>query len=196
MTTPTLREQTRQAVRDQVMTKAWELFAAQGFSATTVEQVADAAGMSKRSFFRYFDGKEELVLDRLLESGVNLADDLRARPPEESAWTALHAAFQPMVLVQEEHREIAVSMQVMLRDPALAATLQTRQRRWQELLMPLVASRLQPPRRPDLPDPRPAAVTGAALLCLYCAQYLWADDPTASLGALLDEAMTAVAPLG
>src|SRR6476619_5394403 len=88
-----LRDHARGAVRDEVMKQAWLLFADHGFEATTVDQVAAAAGMSRRTFFRYFAGKDELVLDRLLESGEGIATALAERPAAEDAWTALRAAF-------------------------------------------------------------------------------------------------------
>ena len=45
-----LRDHARGAVRDEVMRQAWLLFSEQGFEATTVDQIAAAAGMSRRTF--------------------------------------------------------------------------------------------------------------------------------------------------
>ncbi len=91
---PTLRDHARGAVRDEVMRQAWPLFAEQGFEATTVDQIADAAGMSRRTFFRYFAGKDELVLERLVESGERIADALRGRPADEPVWPALRRGLR------------------------------------------------------------------------------------------------------
>src|SRR6266705_2863077 len=93
----TLRDRARDAIRDEVLTRAWLLFAEQGFAATTIEQVAEAAGMSRRTFFRYFSGKDELVAARLLASGDQLAAALAARPRSEPAWQALRSAFDAPV---------------------------------------------------------------------------------------------------
>src|SRR5690349_7906847 len=104
MTTPTAlsyRDVARHAVRDEVVRAAWQLFSEQGFEATTVEQIAQAAGMSRRTFFRYFTGKDELILDKLLEVGDRVAEALAVRPPEESAWSALRAAFDVVVTAQD-----------------------------------------------------------------------------------------------
>ena len=99
----TLRDHARSAVRDEVSKKAWLLFARQGFEATTVDQIAEAAGMSRRTFFRYFAGKDELVLDRIVASGRLVADALRDRPADEAAWPALRAAFDQTVSLQQQH---------------------------------------------------------------------------------------------
>lgn len=53
------KERTRNAIRQAAM----ELFAAQGYSKTTVEQIAEAAQVSHTTFFRYFGSKEQVVID-------------------------------------------------------------------------------------------------------------------------------------
>ena len=192
----TLRDHAREAVRDEVSKQAWMLFARQGFEATTVDQIAEAAGMSRRTFFRYFAGKDELVLDRVVASGRLVADALRDRPAGEAAWPALRAAFDQTVSLQEQHEDMSRRLQVMLRDePALRTTVEARRRLWLELLAPLVAGRLPQQDASSGADLRPAAVTASAIACLEVAQIAWAEHPTASLSALLDEAMGAVTPL-
>jgi AcrR family transcriptional regulator len=183
----TLRDHARSAVRDEVSRHAWALFATHGFEATTVDQIAEAAGMSRRTFFRYFAGKDALVLERLVESGELLAATVQARPAGESAWTALRASFQVTVDLLETHADTARPLQIMLREePALRATAETRRRLWIE-------------RLPTSPGGdvgvRAVAVTGSALACLDAAQAAWAEHPGASLTELLDATMGAVAPL-
>ncbi|KAA1380544.1 TetR family transcriptional regulator [Aeromicrobium fastidiosum] len=192
----TLRDHAREAVRDEVSKQAWALFARQGFEATTVDQIAEAAGMSRRTFFRYFAGKDELVLDRIVASGRLVADALRDRPADEAAWPALRAAFDQTVSLQEQHEDMSRRLQVMLRDePALRTTVEARRRLWLELLAPLVAERLPRQHASSGSDLRAAAVTSSAIACLEVAQTTWATHPETSLAALLDEAMGAVNPL-
>jgi AcrR family transcriptional regulator len=195
---PDLRERTRRAVRAELMAEAWRLFAAQGFEATTVEQIAVAAGMSKRSFFRYFASKEDLVLGNLEDVGREVAAALSERPADESAWQALRRAFDGLVADIEADPGRFRPLLTMLRgEPGLHASHVEKRQRWQTMLVPLLATRV--PARPggsaDRPDPRPAALAGAALTCLDAAQTAWLDDPAADLAALLDEAMTAVSGL-
>jgi AcrR family transcriptional regulator len=194
---PTLRDHARGAIRDEVMRHAWLLFSAQGFEATTVDQIAAAAGMSRRTFFRYFTGKDELVLERLVEAGERIAAALRGRPDDEPVWVSLRTAFDEVVRQQEEYADLARPLQIMLRtEPAVRASVVERRRRWQELLAPAVAVRL--PRRHGgrTPDLRADAVVAAALSCLEVAQETWADHPGSRLSTLLDQAMTAVVPSG
>jgi AcrR family transcriptional regulator len=56
-----LQSRKRQLVRDAIYDAAIGLFAKKGFDETTVEEVAEAAGISRRSFFRYFESKDDLL---------------------------------------------------------------------------------------------------------------------------------------
>jgi AcrR family transcriptional regulator len=192
----TLRDHARGAVRDEVSKQAWLLFAEQGYEATTVDQIAAAAGMSRRTFFRYFAGKDELVLDRLVESGRLVAAALESRPSDEPAWPALRASFAETVRLQEAHARTSRRLQLMLRDePALRTTVEARRRLWLDLLAPLTAQRLPATAAGDGAELRAAALTSSAIACLEASQAAWATRPGTSLGALLDDAMGTVAPL-
>ena len=61
------REANKRATRSALQDAASRLFAEHGFGGTTVRDIADAAGVTERTFFRYFAGKEELMLDDILE---------------------------------------------------------------------------------------------------------------------------------
>ena len=180
------------------MTVAWRLFTTQGYDETTIEHIADAAGMSKRSFFRYFGSKEDLVLLNLDQTGRALADALARRPTDEPAWTALRRAFDDLVAAAEADPEWSQPLLRMIgQAPALRASQLEKQQRWRAMLAPLIAVRL-PDRAtdPNTPDPRPVAITGAALACLEAAQSAWLAAPGSTLTTQLDDAMAAVCPIG
>jgi AcrR family transcriptional regulator len=194
-TAPTLRDHARDAVRAEVQRHAWVLFAEDGFEATTVDRIAAAAGMSRRTFFRYFASKDDLVLARMVESGTALVEALAARPAAESPWVALRAAFQLIVDRQAAHPDRSRPLQLMLRDePAVRASVEEWRRRWTALLTPVVAERL--PATDDYVGLRAESLTRSALECLESAQEMWAEREGADLTRLVDEAMGAVAPLG
>lgn len=197
MSTETLRDLARHAVRDEVLRRAWELFARQGFDATTIDEVAQAAGMSRRTFFRYFSGKDELISEKLVEAGERIATALAERPAEEGAWAAVRAAFDVVVHAAEAYAEQSRTLRLMLRDePGVRGSVEEWRRRWTELLAPQVARRLPPgPSAGRTPDVRAEAVAGSAIACLDAAQLAWAEHPGTPLGPLLDEAMSAIAPL-
>lgn len=59
---PSLRERNKARTRDAIRSAAMHLFEKQGYAATTVAQIADAADVSHTTFFRYFQSKEQVVL--------------------------------------------------------------------------------------------------------------------------------------
>jgi len=194
-TAHSFRDLARTAVREEVLRCAWRLFAEQGFEATTIDQVAEAAGMSRRTFFRYFKGKDELILEKLVEAGERVAAALEARPADEAPWIALRRAFAVVVEASETHAEQSRALRIMLRDePSVSGSLEEWRRRWTELLAPIVVRRL-PALRGSGPDVRAEALAGSALACLDAAQTAWAERPGSSLSGLVDAAMRAVAPL-
>src|SRR4051794_41184615 len=61
ITAPTLQARKQQLVRDAIWDAAIDLFSQKGFDETTVDDIAEAAGVSRRSFFRYFSSKSDLM---------------------------------------------------------------------------------------------------------------------------------------
>ncbi|MCW2759548.1 MAG: TetR family transcriptional regulator, partial [Nocardioidaceae bacterium] len=167
----------------------------QGFEATTVDQIAEAAGMSTRSFFRYFAGKDDLLLERLLESGDLVVKALEQRPEGEPAWRAMRAALAVVVELQEAHHDKTREVLTMFREPAVRATLLERQRRWQAMLTPLVLDRLGTDPADPVEHARASALAGCAVACLDAASEVWVSTPGLNLRDVLDRTMGAVCPL-
>jgi AcrR family transcriptional regulator len=88
------REAHKQATRQALQQAADRLFAEQGYGATTVRDIAEAVGVNERTFFRYFTGKEELIIEDALGWLPVLLDKLRDRPDDEDVGTALRRAIQ------------------------------------------------------------------------------------------------------
>ncbi len=87
-----LRERKKRRTRDALVRSALELIARQGYEGTTVDEIAAAADVSQRTFFRYFANKEEVALSvqQMVESHFYAA--VCARPAEEPPLTALRTA--------------------------------------------------------------------------------------------------------
>jgi len=130
-----VRERTRRAVRDELAQRAKDLFVEKGYDETTIDDLAAAAGMSKRTFFRYFASKEELVVGKYEVLGEQLAEDLAARPADEPLWTSLRQVFGRIVehFESEARGATAVAMENIVRDhPTLNASYLERVSRMQE----------------------------------------------------------------
>lgn len=81
VTKDNLQVRKQQLVHNAIFDAAIELFAAKGFDETTVEDVARAAGVSRRSFFRYFASKDDLLAQNVVHYGVALSEAITACPP-------------------------------------------------------------------------------------------------------------------
>lgn len=92
-TTPGRREENKARTRSALEQAAARLFEQHGFAATTVRDIAAAAGVGERTFFRYFPSKEDLVLQQVRDLIPGLTDAIRARPAAEPPLTALCEAI-------------------------------------------------------------------------------------------------------
>lgn len=177
-------------MRAEIITAARDLFTAHGFEAVTVEQIVEAAGVSRRTFFRYFGAKEEVVLGDLNARGDAIARALARRPDGEDPWQALRGAILDSALETFTDPVSDLALGKMIHEtPALSARSAEKRRHWQAVLTPLVAERMPGPDSRF----RAAAVVAATLACLDVASTAWLDtDGTADLGDLFDRALTAL----
>jgi AcrR family transcriptional regulator len=86
-----LRERKKARTRAAIRRHALRLFREQGYAATTVEQIAEAAEVSPSTFFRYFPTKEDVVLQDELDART--LESFEAQPPELSTIAAFRAAW-------------------------------------------------------------------------------------------------------
>ena len=170
---------------------AIDLFVEHGYEATTVEDICAVAGISRSTFFRYFNSKEDVLIRELDDFGEILLSALQDRPDDEPAWLALQGALSPLTQ-QTESSHALRSARLVRATPALATFRQEKQARWGELLRQEIARRIGSDPG-DLTDPRPSALIGAALACVDAAVTAWAAaDAAQPLADLLDRAMQTV----
>src|SRR5689334_8776300 len=78
--------------RERLVAAAYRMFVQHGFEATTVEEIADAAGVSRRTFFRHFPTKEDAIFpdhDRLRALVAEQLELRRNEPPLSAACNAV-----------------------------------------------------------------------------------------------------------
>jgi len=141
-----LRERKKDRTRDELACAAVKLFIERGYDNATIEDIAAAADVSPRTFFRYFPSKEDVAIDLLKAGIVDLRDELQARPPEEPLALALREAT---LIWARSADERAVRMrelgQVLRKSPSLRGRLEDTKRAHMHELAGVVAARLGVP---------------------------------------------------
>lgn len=173
---------------------AMQLFEERGYAATTADDIAAAANVSRRTFFRYFSTKDEVfVVDpegKLAALHVALADG----PPDEPTITALRRGVLALVGTYFEPELIRLEARVALREPVVAAAGLAYQVRWEDALAEEVAADLGVDPLRD-PRPRIVAHTTVAILRAGISQWVQGDcegDPAEVVAATFDQAIAAL----
>jgi len=190
-----IRAERKRLTTRELILAGFDLFARQGYDDTTVEQIAEQVGISKRTFFRYFANKQDLVLGDLDHTAALLVLTLKERPPSEHSWLALRRSFDFFVdACTNEKRRVSNAMRIMESSVELKAAQLGKLEIWRGAIVPVLADRLD--ITDDLRQMHAAALAGAALTCLDAALNAWyIDFENQNLAPLLDSAMEAVAPL-
>jgi AcrR family transcriptional regulator len=124
VTEPGLRERKKQDTRASLAAATLELAVEHGLAAVTVEQIAARAGVSYRTFFNYFSGKEEALLRPDGSSGSTFAARLLDQDPALPALAAARAALHEELTVLEEDRAAwQLRLTVIARDESLLPRL-------------------------------------------------------------------------
>ncbi|WP_156077366.1 acyl-CoA-like ligand-binding transcription factor [Saccharothrix sp. NRRL B-16314] len=185
-----LREQRKARTRRAIQEHALRLFLDKGYDATTVEEIAAAAGVSHMTFFRYFPTKEAVVEDD--DYDPIIADLVRDHPTGEPPLEVLRAALRAGLdaVLDTDRDAIYTRTRLIVTTPALRA------RQWRntaatgDLLAAVLADR---ERRPV--DLRLRVIAAAATAALTTALTAWVEDEGADdLRSLVDEAFAALAP--
>ena len=187
-----LRARVREGTRIEVGMIALDLFAEKGFEATTAGEAADAAGISRASFFRLFSSKEEAVFARQEATGAVIAATLAERPPEEDHWTALQSAFKASTdrYLEDPERALARS-RLILENPSLRARRLEVHADWSPPICEALAAR----KGVDADSMKIEGVVAAALGAFDAATTRWGASDGGDLIALIDESFEAVAAL-
>ena len=193
MSAPTvgLRERKKVATRQALHEAAVRLAVEHGLDRLTVEAIADAADVSRRTFSNYFANKEEALLwsdrvriERFLES-------VAARPARESPWDAMAVAAIELAAGSSDDPRWASQVRLLRRHPGLIAQQVTQFAEAERELAELVAARL-----PDGEDAqlRARLLAASLLVTLRVAVQQWIDDPSSPLTDVLSLALALAAP--
>jgi AcrR family transcriptional regulator len=137
-----LRERKREFVLREIERAAWELFATIGFDRATVEEISRNAGVSRRTFFRYFRTKEELLSFSMENFGERVAQRFAKVPKSRKPLAALENAILS-VMREEMHdtRQSKEMLRLMFEEPNVRGRFLCALSRWVPVLGKELAKR-------------------------------------------------------
>lgn len=146
-TTPTappklgLRERKKIQTRQAIRRAAYQLFQEQGYDATPVDQIAEAADVSPSTVFRYFPTKEDIVLTD--EYDPLILEALRARPLDEPPVASLRHALVDLVrqYAEDARGELEIRLTLIRQVPALRGRMSEGMTRTRDMLGEVLAER-------------------------------------------------------
>lgn len=165
---------------------AFGLFASKGFEATTVDDIATAAGIGRRTFFRYFESKNDVVWGSFAEHLDYMRQRFAECPPDQPLMDAVRTVvvdfnrFDPDEVPWHRRR-----MELILRVPALQAHSTLRYAAWREVVAEFAARRLGMSGGDLVPQALAYAALGAAL----AAYEHWLAHPGEQLSDIIDSTM-------
>jgi mycofactocin system transcriptional regulator len=178
--------------RDAIEAAAFELFQTNGFEATTVDDIAAAAEIGRRTFFRYFASKNDIVWGDWDAALTMMRARLAAADESSSVLEVLRdEVVEYNRLTPDAEASHRRRMDLILHVPALQAHSTLRYAQWREVIAEFVARR----RGEAVDDLRPQLFGHVALGAAVTAYEQWLSDSSAELTELLDAALTALGGL-
>lgn len=181
-----LRERKRQFVRKELSDAAWDLFAAQGYEETTVAEIAAAAGVSRRTFFRYFATKDDVLVATSDEMAETMLDAVAGRPADEAPLVSIREALVPLLeeRLSTQPERTRTIIRLLRESPSLRRAMLDRHARMEERLADHFEERLG---ADPATDSRPALLGFLARALMDTAFNVWYDQGRGDVAGLVDE---------
>lgn len=169
-----LRQRKKEQTRHAIAEAALDLFETRGFDETTVDDIAAAANVSPRTFFRYFASKDEAVFDRADEAQEAFRTLLAARPADEPMLVSLREIGQALLTDEfVDGRRLRRVLGLVAQERALRGRSDALLDGIEAELTTWAAERLGVPAT----DLRPRLVAAAVLTARRVATDTWLESP-------------------
>jgi mycofactocin system transcriptional regulator len=171
--------------REDVARAALDLFSRQGYDETTVDEIAAAVGVSRRTFFRYYESKRDVVWGEFDTELIRLRERLAEAPGDEPMMDVLRRAVMATNRFGAgELNELRIRVGLITAVPTLVAHSAVRYAEWCEVVARFVAGRIG--GAPE--DLGPQTVARAALGVAMAAFACWAAQDGDDLVGEVDRA--------
>jgi AcrR family transcriptional regulator len=186
-----LQERKQELVRAELASAAWDLFGKKGYEATTVAEIAAAAGVSRRTFFRYYATKDDVVTETSDELAEAMLTAVAERPRDEPPLVAIKRALVPVLEPRLVRTARARTIIRLLRESrSLRRAMMERHALMEERLAAQLAERLG---ADPAKDSAPALLAFVARAMMDAAFNVWYDQGRKDVAALVDELFASLA---
>ena len=125
------REEKRRQTRDEMVRVAFDLFRERGYDATTVEEIADTAGVSARTFYRYFTSKDAVVAER----GLAVTEEVLRRMQDGGRdLRGLLSCYAEVMEDQAAENDFELLIRLMRQHPRLRGHVPSWRQSWTDRL--------------------------------------------------------------
>jgi AcrR family transcriptional regulator len=171
---PSRRERKKLETRQALEEAALRLFDEKGYDQTTVEDIAEAADVAVRTFFRYFSSKQDVLFGEVVTDRIaRLRTELANRPATEDPLVSVVEVLKVLAFAPDEEQQVLARMELMRHQP----TLKTRYLEIiDELRSAVVEYVAQRTGRDPHNDLYPALVGGAWATMWDAALKLWVES--------------------
>src|SRR5262245_17308758 len=190
---PTLNERRRDQTRTAIADAAVELFIERGFAATTMEEVAEAAGVSRRTAYRHFPTKDDLVFEQPRRWLGHFDAEIAIRHPGESMREVCRRGLLAVArLIDSTATSVLPAFAVYSATPSLRGANARIQDDWFERLVELLT-----PSRPPSASRRLqiGTIAGALVGTTTMLVAMWAAEPGGDIVAMAAAALDQLDPI-
>jgi AcrR family transcriptional regulator len=166
--------------RERILAAALELFEADGFEATTVNEIADRSGVTQMTFFRYFPSKESVLIDDPYDPlmAASVARQPRSLDPLTRVVRGIREAWHSMPFPESE--AVRLRLRIAAKSPTLRAGMARNTAASEQAIVEAL---------PDVDATTARIATAATLAALTTALLAWSLRDDGALGSAIDAAL-------
>lgn len=186
-----LREKNRLSTRRELSRVGIELFLKKGFANTTIDEIVEPLGIAKRTFFRYFDVKEDLVFAWYEDLTQDLIKELLSRPKQETPYQAVCETLSSLLKMYDGNLDWSLAMMRLSSEtPSLIGKSFEKRMIWEKAL---AATLIEREGKKEMSSLKALVIVGAAMTAFTTAVNEWyAGGGKAKLRPIVQKAFALV----
>ena len=182
----------QQVVQDAIWNAAIDLFGKKGFDETTVDDIAAAAGVSQRTFFRYFASKSDLMGQGMLTYGEALMAAIKASPKSANAFDVLRGAVLDVATTVASFPRTRDVIAISIKCPAAREAQLSRMGQVEQIVAQAFAARMKRGRENEMSS---RLLGGLTLTILDETMRLWFNGGTQDIAVVAEQVMKGLCSL-